>query len=91
MRNPDDWQIDKSGFDSKQIYKRPTNWNNKNIEKLANTKDIFLAIVCLILFLLKAFLKISWCLIWINRLLKAPTTPLYWLKLTGINFERNLI
>ena len=27
IENPSDWQIDKSGSDLNQIYKRPTNWN----------------------------------------------------------------
>ena len=26
-----------------------------------------------------------------NQLLKTPAAPLYWIKLPGINFERNLI
>ena len=56
---------------------------NKNIEKFANTEKVSLAIVCLTLLWLKAFLKMLGCLIWINRLLKTPTTLLYWLMLTG--------
>lgn len=36
------------------------------------------------------FLKLLYCLVWLNKLLKTPTAPMYWFKLTGISSGEKL-
>ena len=51
-----------------------------------NASKTFFPINCLTLM----WSIILCCLVWLNKLLKTPTAPMYWFKLTGISSGEKL-
>ena len=64
---------------------------NKNIEKLANTEKKLYSCSLINFALTEGILKNVILLNMNKSTVKDSSTSLHWLKLTGINFERNMI
>ena len=64
---------------------------NKNIEKLANTEKKLYSCSLINFALTEGILKNVILLNMNKSTVKDSSTSLYWLKLTDINFERNMI